>query len=108
MSLDNLLQQLAKVPTVPTLENDWEPDKSLNIKPVPTVPTVPTETRQIEPSAGPKPRVTASFQLHGDEGGGTLLGKPTDTYRDLLDDLRQRYGDRLADVHEVQPNQDGE
>lgn len=57
------------------------------------------------PESDPKPRATARFRLRGDEGGGTLTGRPDDTYQDLVTDLRERYGERLVDVTEVKPKQ---
>lgn len=62
------------------------------------------------PESEPQPRATAHFRLRGDEGGGTLIGRPSDTYQDLVADLRGRYGERLVDVkpnHEEPDMTDG-
>lgn len=94
MSLDTLLQQLATVPAVPANGNQREPHTPLISHEVPAVPAVPTEIRHTQPVKRP----IAHFRLHGDEGGGTLIGLTTDAYPDLVADLQRRYGERLAQV----------
>ena len=108
MNVDDLLQQLANVPAVPGAENEREHHNPLNIDAVPAVPAVPVEIQHTEVPTVPQPRATAHFWLRGDEGGGTLVGRPSDTYQDLVADLRERYGERLVDVQEMKPNTDGE
>ena len=110
MNVHDLLQQLANVPAVPGAENEREHHNPLNIDAVPAVPAVPVEIQHTEVPAVPQPRATAHFWLRGDEGGGTLVGRPNDTYQDLVTDLRERYGERLVDVkpnHEEPDMTDG-
>ena len=103
MSLEDLLHQMAAVPVVPGAENEREHANPLNLDAVPAVPAVPGEIEHTEVSAAPVQRPIARFRLRGNEGGGTLIGRPSDTHQDLVADLRGRYGERLV---EVKPNHD--
>jgi len=111
MTLEALLHKLANVPAVPALENNREQSKPLKCRHVPGVPSVPAGTTGHRDVASPAKdgmpcealpqRPIARYRLTGDQGGGTLVGRTTDTYGDLVADLRQRYADRLVEIEEV-------
>jgi hypothetical protein len=96
------------VPSVPLVpleklkdasESRQDPDKTGN--PNSDIPAFPVQRELGNPKpTPPKPirRAVVRFKLIGNQGGGSLLGDFGDTPAVLVDDLRRRYGNRLAAV----------
>lgn len=93
------------VPSVPPEKTNYgsesrpDPDKTGNPNGEIFTFQVPREPGNPKPTP-PKPirRAVVRFKLIGNQGGGSLLGDFGDTSADLVDDLRRRYGERLAAV----------